>query len=79
VWSRDGGLIAFASDRGGSEDGGYNCDLWVMNPSRPDAPTQVTRNSSHDDCPAWDAGGRVLYFRSNRGGHWNVWKITVAR
>jgi hypothetical protein len=37
----------------------------------------VTRNESWDDGPAWDATGRTLFFRSNRGGQWGIWKIDV--
>jgi Tol biopolymer transport system component len=38
---------------------------------------RVTRNGSWDDSPAWDAGGRAIYFRSNRGGDWNVWRLEL--
>lgn len=77
VWNKDGSRVAFVSDRGADADGRPNADIWVMDPSRPDQPTQVTSNGSHDDCPAWDASGRSVYFRSNRGGSWNIWRIAV--
>jgi hypothetical protein len=27
----------------------------------------------------WDPGGNAIYFRSNRGGEWGIWKVNVAR
>jgi Tol biopolymer transport system component len=44
---------------------------------QPDQLQQVTNNGSHDDCPAWDPSGRTIFFRSNRGGEWGIWKIAV--
>jgi hypothetical protein len=77
VWSRDGGRIAFASDRSTDAKKRRHFDVWVMDVSRPDRITQITSNASHDDSPAWDPAGRSLYFRSNRGGEWSVWKIPI--
>lgn len=77
VWSRDGGQIAFVSDRGVDEDKRNNADIWMMELARPDRLTQVTTNASQDDSPAWDPSGNFIYFRSNRGGEWNVWKVAV--
>ncbi len=90
AWSKDGTRIAFVSNRpladaksGGDEKaekpaakpGDYN--IWVMDPSRPETAAPVTRNESWDDNPAWDAVGRAIYFRSNRGGTWRVWSVEV--
>ena len=78
AWSRDGTRVAFASDRGtkdGQNAGDYN--LWVLDLAKPGEPIQVTRNESWDDSPVWDATGRSLFFRSNRGGQWGIWKIDV--
>jgi hypothetical protein len=77
VWNKDGSRIAFVSDRAVDEDNRRQLDIWVMDPGRPDQPTQVTTNASHDDSPAWDESGRTIYYRSNRGGDWNVWRIAV--
>ena len=49
----------------------------VLAPGGPERPVQVTTNGSHDDCPAWDPSGQTIYFRSNRGGEWAIWKIDV--
>lgn len=77
VWNKDGSRIAFVSDRGVDQDKRNNLDIWVMDLNRPDAPTQITTNASHDDCPVWDPSGTTIYFRSNRGGEWNIWKASA--
>jgi hypothetical protein len=75
VWSKDGSRIAFVSDRGVDEDGRHNADIWVLDLQHADQPRQITHNGSQDDCPAWDPSGNFIYFRSNRGGTWQVWRI----
>ena len=85
VWSKDGSQIAYVSDRGVAdisdrgleEDRRRNADIWIMDLARADKPIQVTTNASVDDCPAWDPSGNALYFRSNRGGQWGIWKVAV--
>jgi len=77
VWSKDGNRIAFVSDRGADADNHNNLDIWVTDMHHPDKPTRVTTNGSWDDSPAWDPGGRYIYFRSNRGGSWGIWRITL--
>ena len=77
AWSRDGGKLAFASDRGVDEDRRHNADIWILDLSRQAEPIQVTTNGSTDDCPAWDPSGNAVYFRSNRGGEWGIWRMGV--
>ncbi|HEY0007700.1 MAG TPA: PEGA domain-containing protein [Tepidisphaeraceae bacterium] len=78
AWNFSGGQIAFASDRGkDGEDNRQNYDIWILDLSGGAAPKQITRNGSLDDLPAWDPSGEAIYFRSNRGGNWGIWKITV--
>jgi hypothetical protein len=77
VWSRDGRMIAFASDRGLDQEQRRNFDLWVLDLAKPQEPRQVTRNGSHDDNPHFDPRGGGLYFRSNRGGEWGVWRVSL--
>jgi Tol biopolymer transport system component len=76
-WNRDGSKIAFTSDRGTDEDGRHQLDIWVLDLARPDAPRRITSNASVDDCPIWDPAGNAIYFRSNRGGSWQIWKIAI--
>ncbi|MCC7351357.1 MAG: PEGA domain-containing protein [Phycisphaerales bacterium] len=77
AWNKDGTKIAFASDQGQTEDHPDNHDLWVIDLTRPQRPTQITTNGSWDDTPGWDPSGNALFFRSNRGGSWQIWKIAV--
>jgi Tol biopolymer transport system component len=73
-WSPDGQWIVFASDEGLDSERRHNFDIWAM---RPDGTgkTQLTTNGSLDDNPCWDRSGRFIYFRSNRGGTWNIWRF----
>lgn len=73
-WSPDGNWIGFASDEGLDSERLHNFDIWVV---RPDGTrkTQLTTNGSRDDSPCWDHTGVYIYFRSNRGGFWNIWRF----
>jgi hypothetical protein len=75
VWSWDGSRIAFAADRGLDEEKRRNYDIWTMDVRNPSQPTQITVNGSWDDRPVWSPSGETIYFRSNRGGEWGIWKI----
>jgi len=77
AWARTGGKIAYASDAGTDDAGRRNYDVYVLNVSDPSHPVRITLNGSRDDSPAWDPTGRSLYFRSNRGGKWGIWKAAV--
>lgn len=77
VWNKDGTRIAFASNRAMDEQGRRHYDIWIMDLSSPERAIRVTSNASHDDSPLWDPSGRAIYFRSNRGGQWNIWKVDV--
>lgn len=73
-WSPDGKSIVFASNEGLDSEKRRNFDIWLMavNGSRK---TQLTTNGSLDDHPCFSHDGRSIYFRSNRGGYWNVWRL----
>jgi Tol biopolymer transport system component len=59
------------------EDRIRNPDVWIIDLAHPDKPIQVTTNGSIDDNPVWDPSGDAIYFRSNRGGQWGIWKISI--
>jgi len=72
-WSPDGLHIVFASNQGKDRNGTNNWDIWVMNASG-GGRTRLTENGSWDDMPVWGSDG-YIYFRSNRGGRWNIWRL----
>lgn len=76
-WSPNGKYIAFASTQGVDSHPKHkvqNWDIWIM-----DAGTgkqfQLTTNGSCDDEPCWDRTGEFIYFRSNRGNAWRIWRL----
>ncbi len=73
-WSPDGEKIIFASDEGVDSRKRHNYDIWIMDTDGTNR-TQLTTNGSHDDNPYWDRNGKFVYFRSNRGGAWNIWRF----
>jgi TolB protein len=79
AWNGDGTKIIFASDRGVDEDKRANYDIWMLDLTKGGSPIQITTNPSYDDRPVWDPSGNAIYFRSNRGGEWGIWKVNIAR
>lgn len=73
-WSLDGKYIVYASDEGRDSRNQQNFDIWMMNVDG-SGKTQLTTNGSRDDSPSWDHTGEHIYFRSNRGGAWNIWRF----
>ena len=74
AWSPDGKWIVFASTEAFDSKKKRNLDSWIMR-SDGSRRTQLTTNGSHDDAPTWDRHGTYIYFRSNRGGPWNIWRF----
>ena len=73
-WSYDGKWIVFSSNEGRGSRNVHNFDIWLMN-STGAKKAQLTTNGSHDDKPCWDKDNGIIYFRSNRGGYWNLWRL----
>ena len=73
-WSPDGNWIVFASDEAVDSRKRHNYDIWLMS-SEGSGKTQLTTNGSRDDSPCWDNAGKFIYFRSNRGAAWNIWRF----
>ncbi|MGD9518817.1 MAG: alpha/beta fold hydrolase [Armatimonadota bacterium] len=67
---RGPGLIAFVSDRDGSED------IWVMNADGSN-PRNLTRHPATDWDPAWSPDGSRIAFTTDRDGNWEVYMMNA--
>ncbi len=74
AWSPDGKWMVFDSNEGLDSQKRQNYDVWLMSADG-SKKTQLTTNGSWDDSPCWDHTGKFIYFRSNRGGAWNIWRF----
>jgi Tol biopolymer transport system component len=80
AWSKDGSKIAYVVQRNIDDKENptaSNPSIWIQDLRNPGKPVQLTNNGSCDDRPVWDPSGNFIYFRSNRGGAWGIWKIPV--
>ena len=65
VWSPDGALIAFVSNRTPEPDASSNSDIWIVDPENTDKGEtliQVTTNPGSDSSPAWSPDGAWLTY-----------------
>jgi dipeptidyl aminopeptidase/acylaminoacyl peptidase len=65
VWSPDGKLIAFVSNRTDNPDGNSNTDIWIVSADTPDKGKtllQVTTNPGTDSAPAWSPDGSLITY-----------------
>ena len=53
-------------------------EIWIVRDFGSDAPkyAQVTRGGAKDAWPMWAAGGKGLYFMSDRSGAQNIWSVS---
>lgn len=69
--------VLFVSDRDKDEAGRANNNIYVMNADGSQI-QQLTANGSDDIQPAWSpADPNVVYFISNRGGAYNLWRLRL--
>jgi hypothetical protein len=69
--------ILFVSDRDVDDQGRRNNNVYVMNGDGSQI-QQLTTNGSDDIQPAWSpTDPSVVYFLSNRGGVYNLWRLRI--
>jgi len=70
-WSPDSQSVAFdVATPNGSK-------IVTMN-LRGGAPQTLTADAFHSVCPSWSRDGKWIYFASQRGGDWQVWKMPAT-
>lgn len=75
-WSPDGRWIVYASNEQHKTKAPRNMNIWMVN-IQTHTKKQLTWNASYDDQPVFTDDGQFIYFRSNRGGAWNIWKMQL--
>ncbi|MGB0766399.1 MAG: hypothetical protein ACPGYV_01670 [Phycisphaeraceae bacterium] len=73
-WSPDGKYILFASMEGNDPTGRPNEDIWIMD-NQGGFKQQLTTNGSTDKYPLMSPDMKTVYFLSNRGERWAMWRI----
>jgi dipeptidyl aminopeptidase/acylaminoacyl peptidase len=61
VWSPDGRLIAFVSNRSDDPDANDNSDVWIADVQSGET-RRLTTNEGSDDNPAWSPDGRSIAY-----------------
>jgi len=75
-WSADGQRIAYTGMEGSDATGRPNEDIWIMDYDGANK-QQLTTNGSIDRYPLLSPDGKWVYFMSNRGGRWAIWRIAA--
>lgn len=76
-WSPDGTKLAMTVEVPPVADSGATSnqsDIYVVDSTGGNL-RAITMNEAIDDMPAWSPTGDAVYFRSNRGGKWDLWRI----
>jgi Tol biopolymer transport system component len=72
AWSPHGHRIAYW----GLLEGSGQRDIWTI-PAAGGEPLAVTEDAATDWNPIWSPDGRFLYFSSDRGGSFNIWRVPI--
>ena len=73
-WSPDGKFLVYTSMKSADPTGRPNEDIWVMSTDGTKR-EQLTTNFSADRWPLVSPDGKSIYFLSNRGKQWAIWRI----
>lgn len=73
-WTPDGKYILYTSMEGVDPEGRPNEDIWIISADGTEK-YQLTTNGSADRYPVMSPDGQFIYFLSNRGESWGVWRI----
>lgn len=73
-WTPDGKYILYTSMEGTDPTGRPNEDIWMMKADGTDK-QQLTTNGSADRFPLMSPDGTEIYFLSNRGESWSIWRM----
>jgi Tol biopolymer transport system component len=71
-WSPDGRWIAF--DSLGQD---VQWDIWIVE-ANGGRPRRITSEPSNESAPAWSRDGNWIYFRSDRTGSRDIWRVPFA-
>ena len=54
-------------------------DVWTvpLRPKEGEKPVPVTSDAAADFSPSWSGDGSFLYFGSDRGGSFNLWRVPI--
>ena len=83
VWSPDGQMIAFVSNRTDDADGNFDTNIWLVDAGNTDMGarlTQVTTNPGSDGSPTWSPdGARIAHITETDVDHspYDVAKVAV--
>ena len=61
---------------GAADPGHGRRDVWLVD-ANGGTPRRLTDDPSYDTVLAWTADGTSVYFRSDRSGVWEIWKVPV--
>jgi hypothetical protein len=76
--SPDGARVLFVSDEGVDDQGRHQNDIYMINADGTNL-QRLTQNASDDIMPAWSpAEEGVIFFLSNRGGAYNIWRLKLT-